>query len=399
MQDIPVANLDERITEARPRLLRLAQLNGIAPDEAEDVVQETCIEAWRHLANLREPARLGSWLDGICRNVCKRHHHAQSASFEVSESGGDEQGIDAEAFDRPDPLAIDPLEALERQDMGILLDRALGHLSPGSRELVALCYLAEVPQREAAERLDISVGVLELKLHRARRQLRQVLEGPLHDDAQAFGLLSADETMGWQESRQWCWICGKRPLRGTFELQPSGIMAFRMRCPDCSPQYGVDIISTSQSPLILPTIGTLRSFRPALKRTLRAGADFTDTILKQRRCNLCQSPLQITVVDRAALDAHGSAYVSWPQNLYLQVACAHCGSRYILEFFSVMLTHPHALDFVMDRPRVVTTLTAIDSYDGQTAIRSRLIDRKSGKRLTVMTHPQTFEVMATILDA
>src|SRR5215467_14784351 len=70
------ANLNALLDEARPRLLRLARLQGIAADLAEDVVQETCLEAWQHLQQLREPARFSSWLDGICRNVCRRQTSA-----------------------------------------------------------------------------------------------------------------------------------------------------------------------------------------------------------------------------------------------------------------------------------------------------------------------------------
>ena len=80
----------------------------------------------------------------------------------------------------------------------MLLDRALSHLSESTREVIELCYLAELPQREVAERLSMSLGALELKLHRARRQLHQILHGELREDAQAFGLnLGEDEAMGW----------------------------------------------------------------------------------------------------------------------------------------------------------------------------------------------------------
>lgn len=59
------ANLNTLLQKARPHLLRLARLNGIGADMAEDVVQETCLEAWRHLEKLREPEHFASWLDGI----------------------------------------------------------------------------------------------------------------------------------------------------------------------------------------------------------------------------------------------------------------------------------------------------------------------------------------------
>src|SRR5579863_533180 len=65
-----LADMEQLFTEARPRLLRLAHLNGMTPDVADDVVQETMMEAWRHVENLRDPQRFHAWLDGICRNVC-----------------------------------------------------------------------------------------------------------------------------------------------------------------------------------------------------------------------------------------------------------------------------------------------------------------------------------------
>src|SRR5712692_3284560 len=75
--------LGESVEAARPRLLRLAWLNGIGPDEAEDVVQETYLEAWRSLPKL-QPERLSAWLDGICRNICKRHLHGRVRGNDVT---------------------------------------------------------------------------------------------------------------------------------------------------------------------------------------------------------------------------------------------------------------------------------------------------------------------------
>ena len=125
------ANLNALLHEARPRLLRLARLNGIAADLAEDVVQETCLEAWRHLPQLREPERFASWLDGICRNVCRRQASALARNAPETPLGSLEDEADLGRVDLLDPLDFDPGEALERQDRQILLDRALSHLSAG----------------------------------------------------------------------------------------------------------------------------------------------------------------------------------------------------------------------------------------------------------------------------
>ena len=74
-----LADMEQVFTEARPRLLRLAHLNGMSPDMADDVVQETMMEAWRHSENLRDPQRFNAWLDGICRNVCRRYQTPDGA--------------------------------------------------------------------------------------------------------------------------------------------------------------------------------------------------------------------------------------------------------------------------------------------------------------------------------
>src|SRR5215831_18470049 len=67
------AELERRMASARPRLMRMACAQGLAPDSAEDVVQETLLEAWRHLDRLYEPDAFDAWLGGICRNVCRRY--------------------------------------------------------------------------------------------------------------------------------------------------------------------------------------------------------------------------------------------------------------------------------------------------------------------------------------
>jgi RNA polymerase sigma-70 factor (ECF subfamily) len=389
---------------ARPRLLRLARTLGIGPDEAEDVVQETYLEAWRQREKLREPERFASWLDGICRNICKRSIRARATRPQTSELGvfeGEAGELDGLL---PDPFAIDPTSELERQDLQILLDRALGHLSASTREVIELCYLAELPQREVAERLDMSLGALELKLHRARQKLQQVLHGELRDDAQAFGLLqNGDESMGWQETRQWCWGCGKRRLRATFEREPEGLITFRLRCPDCSPLYGNDLVNTDQLRRAgvlrsFPRLGALSSFRPTFKHFLLAGCSFSRTVFDQRRCTICHANVQIDILDRNTLEGMYIGSDAWPQSIYLRVTCPNC-EPYVCEFFSVLLMNQDMHTFLLARSHVHVTPPTMDTSAGQDAFRSRLLDLSSGEQLTIMTHPQTLQTMTTVLEA
>src|SRR5262245_59821685 len=61
-----------QLAAERDRLVRLcARLTGDA-GAAEDLAQETLLEAWRSLGKLRTPDELAPWLGGIARNICLR---------------------------------------------------------------------------------------------------------------------------------------------------------------------------------------------------------------------------------------------------------------------------------------------------------------------------------------
>lgn len=393
------ANLDALLVEARPRLLRLARLNGIAADLAEDVAQETCLEAWRHLDHLREPERFASWLDGICRNVCRRHASALASRAREARLGSGEHEANLAGAPPLDPLAFDPSEELERQDRHVVLDRALGHLSASARELVELCYLAETPQREVAERLEMSLGALELKLLRARRRLRQVLSGELRADAEACGwLANQDEAMGWRETRRWCPLCGKHRLRGLFDQDAAGAVVMRLRCPDCSARYGFDLSGSGD---IIAFAG-MRSFLPAMKHAMRAACEFFSTAVHHSVCGTCRSPVHVRLVTRhTALEgAPASMLNAIPVPLLrerscLLIECPRCGYA-AADLVNGLLLEPAARAFLLDRPHVITLPDTIASYAGQDAIRARLVDLQSGEALTIMAHPRTLQVMATL---
>jgi predicted DNA-binding protein (UPF0251 family) len=302
------------------------------------------------------------------------------------------EDLDGENLELSDPRTFDPVEELERQDMQILLDRALSHLEENTRELIELCYLAELPQREVAERLDISLGALELKLHRTRQKLHQILHGELREDAQAFGLLlDEEESMGWQETRLWCFLCGKRYLRGIVEHKHEGGATMRLRCPECSPQYGTDFANTENFP---GALGPIRSFRPALKRVMQAGSTSYQTCLNQHRCPTCHSPIEVQIIDRRTLTPPYSLYDAIPLGIYARVDCPSCGTD-CCEAYYPALGHPTIRDFLL-RPRVLYEPATLTSYTGSHAIRFRLLDQGSSETLTVMAHPQTLHVLATI---
>ena len=65
-------DVNSQLAAARPRLARQARRYGATADQAEDIAQETLLTAWRSLDHLRDPDRFDAWMDGICRNICRR---------------------------------------------------------------------------------------------------------------------------------------------------------------------------------------------------------------------------------------------------------------------------------------------------------------------------------------
>lgn len=222
---VVTTNVEDLMAVVRPRLVRFAYVQGITADAADDVVQETLLEAWRHLDQLYSLEHFEAWLHGICRNVCRRWMRERGA--QTPHILPLEALQETSSFDVADPLPLDPAEALDLQDLQILLDRALGYLSDENRLLIELCYLAEMPQRETALRLGMTIRALESRLYRARRQLQQVLTRELRADAEGFGLTLADEPLvGWHQGREWCWDCGQRCLYGLYKPLPDGRINF-----------------------------------------------------------------------------------------------------------------------------------------------------------------------------
>ncbi len=401
--DLPTVRIEQWMTTARPRLLRVARAHGLPLDAANEVVQETLLEAWRHLDALSAPEGFQAWLSAICRNVCRRYGRAHRLLAQRELPLGEPAAIaDGEgpewdsAPEIPDPLAIDPAEEVERHDWETLLDRALGYLSAPAREAVELCYLAELPQREAAQQLGLTTAALEARLHRARRQLRQVLSGELRAQAEGFGLtLNADDearAAGWSETRLWCLSCGQHRLRGAFEPMAAGQVNLHLRCPGCAHEVN----SYGHVPL-----QGMRAFRPAYKRVMHYARSYflpglTNGWLACEACGTPQ-PLRLVGADEA-LGALRDHHQQRP-GLLVVTQCQACrGHHADIAVAALLWTQPAVQRFLDAHPRAITEPETLVAYLGQPAIRIRLTAISSAARLTLLAHPQTLQVLTTFQE-
>lgn len=412
-------DFEERLAAARPRLLRLAQLRGVPPDAVEDVVQETLVEAWKYQGRLRTPEGFPAWLDEICRNMCRRHARKLAIyqrhmipEGQLYHGNADESSdiSPSPLLNVPDSQAEDPLESLSRQDVATLLDRAFGTLSGDTRQLLAWCYLMQLPQREVAGRLGLTVSALEARLHRARHQLRQVLNGPLREDAQALGLsLDQECANGWRETRLWCTLCGRRRLMGMFLPQPGGGTNLHIRCPECERNSGlVDVDNSTVHSKGLVRLDGLTSFRPAWKRTMQAMTQRLTQALQPggQRCPYCGAHTTLHLVDKAMAESVGTIVLPaglarHPYQYWAWWKCPECHSASSADVgvFAasdiVYWSHARTQQFMGGHPHWISEPELLVEYAGQPAIRFQMSDSTSNAHLTVLAQRQTLHVLAT----
>jgi RNA polymerase sigma factor (sigma-70 family) len=132
---------------------------------AGDVTQEAFLRAWQRLGELKEPERFGAWLSRIVRNLAA--DHVRRRPFQ--------QVQNMEVLEGLDPSRIDPTADLDRAEMKHRLDQALGTLDETTRSAVVLRYYDGMPSKRIGELLGLSAAAIDMRLSRARAELREKL--------------------------------------------------------------------------------------------------------------------------------------------------------------------------------------------------------------------------------
>ena len=157
-----------------PRLLRLARaLCGNSAD-AEDVLQETFLGAFRNLPRFEGRSSVRTWLSRILMTQVALQRRRGGRHRHLSLDAGDtDAGPSRDAVGGPVPAGgTSPAGAV---DWRVDLDAALRELSAEHREVVVLRELEGLSYEEIARVLGVPRGTVESRLHRARAELRQRL--------------------------------------------------------------------------------------------------------------------------------------------------------------------------------------------------------------------------------
>ena len=136
-------------------------------EDARDVVQESYLRAYRGLKRFRGDAQFTTWLYRITSN-CAATHLGKRSRHRHEE-------IDDDVADDDLRLAANPEASLEAAALRDRLQVALLSLPPRLRAVVVLRDVYDLPHEAIAAELGISVSAAKVRLHRARRRLREDL--------------------------------------------------------------------------------------------------------------------------------------------------------------------------------------------------------------------------------
>src|ERR1041385_4259292 len=159
--------------------------------DAEDLVQDTYVKAFRHSGQFARGTNLRAWLYTILNNT--RRNRRRDASREATEVDSDQVEAALDRASASDLMNSEPVETPERILMRSTLDAdlqaALDELPDAFREAVWLRDVEEFTYAEIAEMLNVPIGTVMSRISRGRRMLFEKLSAsaeaaePVHAEA------------------------------------------------------------------------------------------------------------------------------------------------------------------------------------------------------------------------
>jgi len=132
------------------------------PAEAQDVAQEALVRLWQHRDRV-DDRTAGFWIRRTAHNLCIDRIRRRQSSPEVEAEL--KEAISA------DPR-VGPARLAESGELGRLIENALAELPVRDRAVLILREVQQLPYAEIARILDLPLGTLKARLHRARERLR-----------------------------------------------------------------------------------------------------------------------------------------------------------------------------------------------------------------------------------
>jgi RNA polymerase sigma-70 factor, ECF subfamily len=148
-------------------------------DEAEDLAQEVFVQVFKAIDQFRGDSKLSTWIYRIAVNLCKNR-----TKYLSRRHANDQDDVDAMADRLPFSAAKGvsvggisrPDELVEGMQLEVVVKRAIAQIEPEFREVLILRDVEDMSYEEIAEVTGLADGTVKSRIHRARAQLRAIVE-------------------------------------------------------------------------------------------------------------------------------------------------------------------------------------------------------------------------------
>ena len=143
-------------------------------EEAVDLSQEAWVKGWQRLVQFQGESSFTTWMTRIVINLCldqlrkKKRQRAESIEAMDEESGGVERQMEV--------VMVNPTERLERAELRVRIDEAMGKLSEAHRTVLVLHEFERMEYKNIAKTMNCSIGTVMSRLFYARRKMASLLQ-------------------------------------------------------------------------------------------------------------------------------------------------------------------------------------------------------------------------------
>ncbi len=171
------AAISELFQETYQSMYFMAKQTLRQEEEAEDIVQEAYIKAFKSLDMLREPEKFKPWLYKIVINKCKDYLKKKKPNlFTDMQVSQEDSELNYEDTLKNETIEYQPDDMLDRKAMVEIFNAIFEQLSPEQRLCMILYYREQKSVGEIAEILQISEGTVKSRLNYGRKKVKEEVE-------------------------------------------------------------------------------------------------------------------------------------------------------------------------------------------------------------------------------
>ena len=179
-----IAAFEELVARYTVLIFRVAMPIVGSREDAEDIVQETFLKAFKHLQGFEERARFSTWLTKIAVNTALKRRDIRRSMTISMDQEADEGGTLADKIADWKP---NPEQLYGKTELRKILQRALVSLPASYRVVFLLRDVEGLSTAETADILRLSISKVKMRLFRARLKLRECLSQYFARDSNTTG--------------------------------------------------------------------------------------------------------------------------------------------------------------------------------------------------------------------